>query len=37
MLALFGAKDREALEARLVQGDGPSARRLRHLAATLRF
>ena len=35
MLALFGAKDSEALEARLVQGDGPSARRLRHLAATL--
>ena len=35
MLALFGAKDCEALEARLVQGDGPSARRLRHLAATL--
>ena len=37
MLALFGAKDREALEARLVQGDGPSARRLRRLAATLAF
>ena len=35
MLALFGAKDCEALEARLVQGDGPSARRLRRLAATL--
>ena len=35
MLALFGAKDREALEARLVRGEGPSARRLRHLAATL--
>jgi PAS domain S-box-containing protein len=37
MLALFGAKDREALEARLVQGDGPSARRLRRLALTLAF
>ena len=37
MLALFGAKDREALEARLVQGDGPSARRLRRLATTLAF
>ena len=37
MLALFGAKDREALEARLVQGDGPSARRLRRLAATFAF
>ena len=37
MLALFGAKDCEALEARLVQGDGPSARRLRRLAATLPF
>jgi PAS domain S-box-containing protein len=37
MLALFGAKDREALEARLVQGNGPSARRLRRLAATLAF
>jgi len=37
MLALFGAKDRKALEARLVQGDGPSARRLRRLAATLAF
>ena len=35
MLALFGAKDCEALEARLVAGDGPSARRLRRLAATL--
>jgi PAS domain S-box-containing protein len=35
MLALFGARDCEALEARLVQGDGPSARRLRRLAATL--
>ena len=35
MLALFGAKDCEALEARLVRGEGPSARRLRHLAATL--
>jgi PAS domain S-box-containing protein len=37
MLALFGAKDREALEAWLVHGDGPSARRLRRLAATLPF
>jgi PAS domain S-box-containing protein len=37
MLALFGAKDREALEVRLLQGDGPSARRLRRLAATLAF
>ena len=35
MLALFGARDCEALEARLVQGDGLSARRLRNLAATL--
>ncbi len=35
MLALFGAKDFEALEARLVRAEGPSARRLRHLAATL--
>ena len=35
MLALFGAKDCEALEARLVRAEGPSARRLRHLAATL--
>ena len=35
MLALFGVKDCEALEARLVRGEGPSARRLRHLAATL--
>ena len=35
MLALFGAKDCEALEARLIRGDGPSARRLRRLAATL--
>src|SRR6204780_3038692 len=37
MLALFGAGDREALEARFFQGDGPSARRLRRLAATLPF
>ena len=36
-LALFGAKDIEALEGRLVGGEGPSARRLRHLAATLRI
>ena len=35
MLAMFGAKDCEALEARLVRGEGPTARRLRHLAATL--
>ena len=35
MLALFGVKDCEALEARLIRGEGPSARRLRHLAATL--
>ena len=35
MLALFGAKDCEALEARLIRGEGPSARRLRHLAETL--
>ena len=35
MLALFGAKDCEALEARLVRGEGPLARRLRRLAATL--
>ena len=37
MLALFGARDRQGLEARLAQGDGPSARRLRRLAATLPF
>jgi PAS domain S-box-containing protein len=37
MLALFGTKDREALEARLAQGDGPSARRLRRLATALAF
>ena len=35
MLALFDARDREALETRLAGGEGPSARRLRHLAATL--
>ncbi len=35
MLALFGAKDCEALEARLVRGQGPLARRLRRLMATL--
>ena len=35
MLALFGADDFDALEARLMRGEGPSARRLRHLAATL--
>ena len=37
MLALFGAKDCVALEARLVRGEGPLARRLRRLAATLPF
>jgi PAS domain S-box-containing protein len=35
MLALFGAKDWEALEDRLVRSEGPLARRLRRLAATL--
>jgi len=35
MLALFETRACEALEARLIQGDGLSARRLRHLAATL--
>jgi PAS domain S-box-containing protein len=35
ILTLFGAKDCEALEARLIRGEGPSARRLRYLAATL--
>ena len=35
MLALFDAKDCEALETRLARGEGPSARRLRHLASTL--
>ena len=35
MLALFDARDREALETRLARGEGPSARRLRYLAATL--
>jgi PAS domain S-box-containing protein len=35
MLAQFGAKTTEALEARLTRGEGPSARRLRHLAAKL--
>jgi len=35
MLALFGVNDAETLEARLLRGEGPSARRLRHLAATL--
>jgi PAS domain S-box-containing protein len=35
MLALFGVNDTDGLEARLMRGDGPSARRLRHLAATL--
>jgi PAS domain S-box-containing protein len=35
MLALFGVKDCEALEAWLARSEGPSARRLRRLAATL--
>lgn len=35
MLALFETNACEALEARLIRGDGLSARRLRHLAATL--
>jgi PAS domain S-box-containing protein len=35
VLALFGAEDCEGLEARLLRGEGPSARRLRRLAATL--
>ena len=35
MLALFAVNDMNALEARLLRGEGPSARRLRHLAATL--
>jgi PAS domain S-box-containing protein len=35
ILTLFGARDCQALEARLIRGEGPSARRLRHLAATL--
>ena len=35
MLALFDARDREALETRLARGEGPSARRLRYLASTL--
>jgi hypothetical protein len=35
MLALFGAKDCAALEARLLRAEGPAARRLRHLGATL--
>jgi PAS domain S-box-containing protein len=35
VLALFGVEDCAALEARLVRGEGPSARRLRHLAAVL--
>jgi PAS domain S-box-containing protein len=34
-LALFGANDTAALEARLLRGEGPSARRLRRLAANL--
>jgi PAS domain S-box-containing protein len=35
MLALFAVSDTDALETRLLRGEGPSARRLRHLAATL--
>ena len=35
MLALFRVDDADALEARLLRGEGPSARRLRHLASTL--
>jgi PAS domain S-box-containing protein len=35
MLALFDANDADALQARLLRGEGPSARRLRHLAANL--
>ncbi len=35
MLALFAVKDMNALEARLLRNEGPSARRLRYLAATL--
>jgi PAS domain S-box-containing protein len=35
MLALFAVSGIDALDARLLQGEGPSARRLRHLAATL--
>ena len=34
-LALFGVKDIAAFDTRLLTGAGPSARRLRHLAATL--
>ncbi|HEX9168963.1 MAG TPA: PAS domain-containing protein, partial [Roseiarcus sp.] len=34
MLALFEVNDTDALERRLLRGEGPSARRLRHLAAT---
>jgi PAS domain S-box-containing protein len=34
-LALFGARTRADLQIRLMGGEGPSARRLRHLAATL--
>jgi PAS domain S-box-containing protein len=35
ILAFFGVDGADALEARLMRGEGPSARRLRHLAATL--
>jgi PAS domain S-box-containing protein len=34
-LELFGAKDRSDLQARLLAGEGPTARRLRHLTASL--
>ncbi len=34
-LELFGAKDRSDLQARLLSGEGPTARRLRHLTASL--
>ena len=34
-LTLFGAKDLGELESRMLLGGGPSARRLRHMAATL--
>ncbi len=34
-LRLFEAKDQSELKSRLLPGDGPNARRLRHLAATL--
>jgi PAS domain S-box-containing protein len=34
-LELFGARDRSDLQSRLLAGEGPTARRLRHLAVTL--